>query len=460
MSFRIASIHHKKYWGIMAMLCLMVIVRNVLCFSFPIYAYLIVGVILCAICSKKEIVAFICSMAPYEMILQNGYMVLIASIFLIIKNKKCRVYNFLPVLAMILWEILHMFYGNTSILNISRQMMMIIALGIVLTVEPLDYSDGLQIKSFSMMTIFSSAITFLVFKIIYGYSIFSGDRLGGDTYDIVENFNGILNPNTGSMLCVLSICGLCILLKHQRKKSGIYILIIVLSVFVLLYQSKAAILSLIVVAFVMLYTTNKTMVISIIKSVPIIVAGIVLLITVFRAAFEGIVTRFSAIDLTSGRLSIFGFYHEYLFDDVKHLLFGTGLTSYQTTIMDELTDIQLLNSGAATYVKGKLTLVVSHNSIQEIVVTWGLLGLVLVGWLLFCYVRHKKMRRDFVNYLPFLFVVLYSLQGQWFVATIVPLCLIFCLTCLEYEIKEESQKVSEPRPESYIIINKRIEGII
>lgn len=423
---------HGRYYLFMLVLFLLVIIRNVIGIKIPVASFLLIALFVGMLCNSEENVAFICSMAPFEMTFQYRYMIIICAIFLVIKKQKIVLKNIIPIVFMILWDCLHYVNEGVALASAMRAFGVLLGLGLVLMVKPIDYSDGLPMRSLAVCTLFSCMITFYVNKGLTGYSFASSDRLGS-TYDMAESYNALLNPNVGSFLCVLSICGLVLLLKYGSNKYIDIPIIAALSVFILLFQSKSAMISVAFAIIIYLYANNKNWIMPTLRVIGLLVLMMILGFVFFRKAIEGVLSRFLAGDFSTGRVGIFQFYHDYLFAEPKRYLFGIGLYDYAARIAAQLNRAVLENSHAVTYVNDRLVLIVSHNNIQEILLIWGIPGVMMMGWLLKCIIQHRRMKRNIMHYLAFYFILLYTLQGQLLSSNVAIIGLIFSLVCMEYQ---------------------------
>lgn len=419
----------------MLFLLFLVVIRNIIGINLPVSSFLIVAFFVGLLCDNEEIVAFICSMAPFEMTFQYRYMILIGAAFLILKNRKIKPWAILPLVGMIIWDYLHYLDEGIAFASFMRMFGILLGLCVVLMMKPMNYSDGLAMRSLSVSTLFSCIVTLYVNKGLTGYSIASSERLGS-TYDLTESYNALLNPNVGSFLCILSVCGLLVLLKAKNSKKTDIPIIGALSLFVVLFQSKSALICLLTAFIIFFYANNRNWIIPTLRVIGLMLLICILGFVFFRQAIEGVLLRFFAGDFSTGRIGIFKFYHDYLFSDPKHYLFGIGLFDYSTRIAAHLSRAVLENSQAVTYVNDKMVLVVSHNNVQEILLIWGVPGVFLMSWLLGSIVKHKKMKRTIMHYLPLWFILLYTLQGQLLSSNIVLIGLIFSLVCLEYQGKD------------------------
>ena len=107
MRLSILSTKHLKYYILMLFLLFLVVIRNIIGINLPVSSFLIVAFFVGLLCDNEEIVAFICSMAPFEMTFQYRYMILIGAAFLILKNRKIKPWAILPLVGMIIWDYLH-----------------------------------------------------------------------------------------------------------------------------------------------------------------------------------------------------------------------------------------------------------------------------------------------------------------------------------------------------------------
>ena len=423
---------HTRYWLMMGAICLLVVVRNILKIQIPLASFLVAGFALCATSNREEIIAFICSMAPFEMTFQYRYMLLIGAMFLVIKGRRYNIRNIFPVLFMVIWDALHYMNHGIDISEFIRTFAVLITLGLILVVEPVDYSDGLPMRSLALMTLFSSLVTVYVNRGLTGYSFTSGDRLGS-TYDQAESFNALLNPNVGAFLCVLSICGLLLLQRNKNKKRMDLPVMLALSLIILLFQSRSAMISLAFAIVVCLYANNRNWVLLTLRTLGIVLVLAIIGFLFFRNTITGFLMRFMTGDFSTGRVAIFGFYNQFLMSDWKNLFFGVGLYGYSARIAQQFARNILSTSGAVTYVNDHMTLIMSHNNIQEIILVWGIPGVILMIWLLSVIVKHKTVPRNILHYLVFDFILLYTLQGQLLSSNIVMIGLIFSMVCMEYK---------------------------
>ena len=139
--------------------------------------------------------------------------------------------------------------------------------------------------------------------------------------------------------------------------------------------------------------------------------------------FEYYVGRFSDKDITTGRWGLMGTYHEYIMSSPMVLFFGNGLNDYAEILIN----------------KCRMP-VVPHNCIQEIVIAWGLVGLLMIA-LLFYLMIAKSTRYNFqknlVNYIPLIIIVFKSQAGQLLTSgyTLLALTLVYLSLCQNFRLR-------------------------
>jgi hypothetical protein len=127
---------------------------------------------------------------------------------------------------------------------------------------------------------------------------------------------------------------------------------------------------------------------------------LLLLVNAFAPfVFENFIARNDTDDITNGRGFLFQFYNNHIFSSFKYLLWGLGLQGYGSKI------IELYGSN----------ILVCHNGIQELCVTWGILGVILFGYLVISMIEHSRKSsgtRRFLAFVPLIALILDSMAGQ------------------------------------------------
>lgn len=437
---------HPRFAVLMTGFWMISLIRVVLGFNLPIYIYLIYSVVLCVLSTPVEIVSFMCSLIAFSGSFQYRYGLLIAIIVFIAKKgiKKLNIRLVIPLLLMMVWELAHISMSGLTVYGFLQEFSELIALTVIMLSEPLDYSDGLPIRTFSYCTLFSCFLNLIASILVLGFSLTSMNRLGKIGIDI-SDFQSLIDPNTMGFMCAFAICGLVLIRHKKREYTSDYIVSLLLFIFILLSQSKSAILGVIVIYILFVFFTEKPKSVSSKKFFRVImILGIAVLLsgTLFKTIIQAVIQRFQANDITTGRSAIFMFYTMHLFSSVKYMLFGIGLFNYNSQITKLYGNLWESYPGLATYRDDVIVYKPSHNNIQEILVVWGIIGIILVILLIKAMIDHYSGQKEKINYIPMIFLFIYGLQGEFLSAGGALMLLMFSLVCMEYiPIKKKSNRI-------------------
>ena len=129
------------------------------------------------------------------------------------------------------------------------------------------------------------------------------------------------------------------------------------------------------------------------------VLTVLLVVTLIPEVVTAVTNRFiNQTDITNGRTDLMVMYLREWVGNAWSFLFGYGIGSYQGVV----------NFGAG---------LVPHNIITDTLICWGLVGLVLVGWILWMMYRRNRpgvRRADVVlAYLPAIAALVVTMAGQY-----------------------------------------------
>lgn len=326
---------------------------------------------------------------------------------LIIKNiKRMRVDgSFVLILLMLIWELFHCFSSNwsPSMLVTAITPLLFVAVCLVIDFDNLDYSVIAR-------TVASVAAYMGLLQIIFYIVRANGNlvqvfttlgRLGSMSEENTL-IGGAINPNTLGIITVLGMTGLLqIQAAGLRKKTDIA-LFFVLLLLGMLTQSRTflACLFLMFVMVLIYQRKDSKKVWQILGSTILICILIVLVMAwVFPGILEDFVERFKVEDLTTGRGRIMGEYHRFVIDNPKVMFFGIGLSNFNEKVLN----VYQISSH------------VPHNSIQEIVVAWGIPGIVMMCLLIFMIIRKSAKyneKKSVMSYIPLAIILLKCMAGQ------------------------------------------------
>lgn len=443
----VIKISHPIFSSLMVGFYFLSVIRVAAGINLPVYLYLFFTAVICLLCTPVEIVSFMCSLVAFSGSFQYRYALLISMIALLAKRgiKKTNIRNVAPVLFMMVWELTHAAMSNLTLYGFLQEFSELLALTILLIDDPLDYSDGVPIRMFAYSSLFSCFMNLIASTNVLGFSIHSLTRLGKVGADIAD-FQSLIDPNTMGFICVISICSLLLVSYKGREKRSDKFIMLALFVFILLSQSKSALASIFIVFVLYFFLSEKRMVLSKKRIFRACFTAIIALLICF--AFNNVVSaffnRFKMGDISNGRIAIFAFYNMHLFYNMKNILFGIGLFDYNIQITNIYEDLWMSYSGLAASRGDSIIYKPSHNNIQEILVVWGIVGIILVVFLIVRMIKHYPGKKEIVNYVPLLILFIYGLQGEFLSSGVALMTLMFSQTCLEYlPIKRTIKKIKQ-----------------
>ena len=427
---RNSYVHFQSF---MLLICLVTILRNILSVNIPVSVYLLLSALVAVICSKSEIIAYMCALLPMGGMCQYRLALFIVTGIYLLKIRKPIIRRIIPLCLMIMWEVYHAPQSQLVLYGLVQEFSELIAISIVLMDSEVDYSDPLPLRVFGYMAVWSSIVNFIVCRKYFGFSLSSLTRLGNLSGDIPD-FQGMLNPNTNSFICLIAVSVFLLLKSFGCEKKSDKLIILLLAAFIVFTQSKAALVCLVAVYFLYYVfdqrrqTTSEDIIQLFFALILCAVAGAVFL----RDVIKKVISRFLAADISTGRIAIFKFYHDHLCRDPRYLWKGIGLYRYTKQIRALYGDLWQKYPGIATMAKGELVYKPCHMGFQEIVVAWGVIGLLLMG-LLFCMMLKSSRRiRKKTNYVTMLIILIFSSQGEFISSGSILLALFISLLCLNY----------------------------
>ena len=343
---------------VLAITVILIALRD--CLNFSIGSNIFSGICLIGslFLSQKERFVYLFSLLPFSRGLPYSEMILIvlaidiADAALVKKECKIRIGMYLPILGVIVIEILDTIkYGIDNVELIYLVFYMLVATYAV-DFHAFQDEEETYIYGYSTCTIVAIAlvvireISELGLNYIFTYNVRFGANTNGR---MVTNFNS----NELGLYCVVAICLLMVLNLKRNKKSA-FAMAVLLSMLGLVSISRTFIMLMVVSWFFYLILSKA----SITKGLAVAIAFSIAFLVVQSLVpnfVDWIKNYFVARSHTSGgRMNLVVDYFNWSFADMWTILFG--YSEYYT---------QILNSTAA------------HNGIQEIMVCWGIVGLVI-----------------------------------------------------------------------------------
>lgn len=397
----------------------------------PISSFLFLGltVIVAALAEKTEVIAFCFCCIPALNAFQTKYALWICIIIYMLrfKPKKFAIAPMAPILFLMFWEIVHGFAGTTSLVQVFRLFTELSFCCFVMALAAEDLDFNRIIRTMSAVAVCVCAIILLSQLKPYHYQVsalFSGTFRLGFGVDETKMSVGF-NPNYLSYMCLCCIEGLaCIVYKNQQKTVDL-VCIAALSVFGLLTMSKKFILC--AAAFLFLFAFSRKKKIRTLLGVAVLLVAVWLIFKYgFPSAYEALMARFEYGDLTTGRGDIFMYFHEQLSQDTGLLLFGVGLQDYRYKLLTR-------------YMSS-----IPHNGFQELLVMWGIPGLIAFVLFLWLMVRRAKRLNPhirFINYVPFLVMLLNVQVTQMASSSLVCVLIAVVYLCMVSDLRPQEKEI-------------------
>lgn len=385
-------------------LCIMFIVRDVFVVSIPLVVFLAFFAFGYCVFDYDYSLALSAILPLLNHGIQTNFVIMIAIIFYLFKygkNMKLTITHGLIVFLMI-FELMHMVIEPFSVSEYIRYFVQYLYLALILgeaRIGELLKKPVVVIKTFIFMAAFFMVDVGLVtLKYMDFSSIINSDFRFGTLEDFVVDKPTLFdNENMVALFAIIAI-NLLVVLMLKEKKSFVYraILGLFFTFFGLLTSSKTfLILFLVSVVMYILYIARKSLGKAFMALILGGSIGFVLAQTLFSEAVARIFARFSMADISTGRTRLFTAYHEYISSSFSRSVFGIGL-------QDVVKKSGVFNS--------------PHNGMQEVVLCWGYIGLVMVLAILILMLvdakKYSNTKIQFCYYIPFLiyFIFIQTIQ--------------------------------------------------
>ena len=418
--------------GLMLML---VFVRYALQINYPRAILLGLSAIMSFIGNPSQILALCMFSIPLTTAYHYVYAIFIAIIVYILKYERRIRFNvtIIPIFLLIIWELLHGIGGEFALKDLVRMFLPYLLCGLLRwqdeqSVKNLDYAYIVRAYAISTCAVCIILIFGVIKTVNYDLSkAFVGIQRLGKVEENSQQIGIIVNPNSLGIMCVMAASGLLQLITTgRRKKQDIYLLVVLLISGMLTVSRTYLALLLIMVllfGFAARHSFGERMRFLIII---VIITGLVIGLAywIFPGVFDAFSDRFDVDDLSSGRMTLFLKYNDYLLSRPEIMMFGIGLTNFPVRI-----------SLMTNFFN------VPHNGIQEIILAWGIIGLAI--FLAFCacfLIKEKKIwgRKTLINYIPFILWFAKIQAGQMVTSDYTMLLLAYCCLSVTYDFADKN----------------------
>lgn len=414
-------------------LLLLIMLRVLTSVPVPVTLVLLLSFIPAVVGTRSQMLAFAVSCIPLSTAFQYKYAILICIIFYALRSGgKIKLNHIaLAVAGMMVWELFHAFMGEFSFMEYLRGFAELLLLAVVAGMDMEKTDRELMYRSLALCTVGVCVTILLIQMKESGWSldfVTLAFRFGAGNVEM-ENFNISFNPNRMGFICNLSLSGLLILASHRKLTAGEIVLAVLLITFGVLTLSRTFLVCLAVVALGFIFSTRGTAqkkLLSVLSVLAAVGVCLVILFLIVPETIEAFVLRFQEKDLLNGRDTLFSFYNKHIWSSGLYCLFGIGLQDFVGKIRD-------------IYGTGWL---ICHNGYQQVWVTWGIVGMVLLGYLVYGIWRGAKTRARRISLtqcIPMLLIMVYVVSSQLISSGPVLLGIVYAYISMT----ENTQRVEE-----------------
>lgn len=378
--------------------CLLLFVRDVIGVNIPLFLFLVYFSMAYCFFSYDECLAVSAMLPLLNHGIQTNYVMLIACVMYILRFRRSTKINEIHAIVLLLciYELLHAFIPDFSFSEYSRYLFSFIYIALILgeyKIQSLLKNEKIVLRSFVFMDAYFMFEVLLVTIKYLSFSalVSSGFRFGTLEDYVVGKPTLFDNENMVGLFALVGVGILLVLLINgEKKKIQNILLIIYFSFFGLLTTSKTFIICLIFMVILFILYIYRLSFFKALGITVVTVTGVVYAInTVLSNEVQRVILRFQAADLSTGRNDLLKEYNRYIFSDWKRVTFGIGLQNV------------VEKSGVHNS---------PHNATQELLLCWGIIG--VVAMLVLTVIVLKNLRYRFTKkpalfyyILPIVFVV-------------------------------------------------------
>lgn len=390
--------------------------------------FIVIAAIFCLFSDKASIYCLMAFLVPIAHGISYTYIAAIAMVILLLKHRmRVKISGVLIMGVILLIELISALRGYFSFVNYLRFVgIFLIAFLMMIDIDE-EYDNVGIVKMFVAGYIVAMVDIFGQMLKRYSWSaILSLKARIGDTRQLLNiDSEGILlsfNPNELGFLCTLTVV-LCLMLYKKEKKLWYPILIVIASLIGVTTQSRTFVI-VYVFSILMYMCLSMHSLKSAFKVIFNFTIGAVAIIALANRLIpeyiRGILNRFAVSDISNGRVNIMQYYFYEMFQSIDRFIFGVGLQNY----------------------KDKYNYFISaHNATQEILISWGIIGLIAVIFLLIVIlINAKKINPNAlpIQYIPLVIFLIDIQSGQGFSDASGMLCLMVTYSAILIPLKGES----------------------
>ena len=365
----------------------------------------------------------ICCIAWSQAIKWHYVVIFCCLIFVIKYGRKIKPdVGIIPIVLIVIWEFLHCFSSGANLKNMVSYTFLYVFLVFLFFIRDMKTIDYTFIMRNFAIAVFSVCCILMLRLLIhnnfsFNMAFFDMQRLGLTD----EEIGGlVINPNSLGVLCVLAV-GVLMQVRSagEKKKLDIFLIILIL-VLGALTCSRTYLVCLLILCVFLFVTSNgglRKKLKFLLSVILVLVISLTLMYLIFPETLNMFIQRFNVDDISNGRNDLVVKYNEYLFSSVKAFLWGLGSINLGEKVLGL-----------------SIAFNVPHNGIQEIMVAWGIIGLLLFIGMIFVMIRRSKQEnphQSWTNYALLIVLLAKIMVGQVITSnyTMLSFALIYLSLC-------------------------------
>lgn len=424
------------FYALFALNILLLFLNYALQISIPSAVFIAILVFTAFIGDKDELISIcICCTAWSEGIKWHYVIILCSIIFVFKYGRKVKLNSsVIPIISIVIWEFLHCFSGKTNpngMVSYAFLYVFFVLIFFACDMKMIDYPFIMRNFAIAVFGVCCILVLRLLIHNNFNLDIAFLDmqRLGLTD----EEIGGmVINPNSLGVLCVLAVGCLMQIRSAGDKKTFDVFLIVVILILGALTCSRTYLVCLLILGVFRFLSSNigfKRRIQLLLGSMLVLLISISILSIVFPASLEMFIQRLTVEDITGGREVLFAEYNKYLLSSAKALIWGVG----SLNLSEKVTQMSISFN-------------VPHNGIQEILVAWGFIGLLLFVAMIFVMIRRSKQEnphQSLENYALLIVLLAKIMVGQVITSsyTMLAFALIYLSLCHDCTNKSLDKQV-------------------
>lgn len=398
---------NKSFFIFCFIISILLIIRDVYAVNIPKTVFLILTTSVFILYDMNYTAIFICFLIPLIVGLPGSYIFSVGFIIFLIKNSNKLILDkyLIPLVAIFFIELLSFIYGNFSILNFLRFAALLIFISFMIFNDKDNYDYKKMLLYFLFAAIIAELSILFQSININGLNnlIESGIRLGQTNRLLFDTGMRIsYNPNSLGILSAISISILLSLFNQNIKYKILIVILLVFQIFIGSMSLSVTFLILLGISILIYWLSMEKSIRRYIKNlaiVAIIIIGAYLSINYYTPTLvQKFSSRLAIDDISDGRIGITELYFDALVQHPERIFFGVGLQDYQK--------------------KSEVSMS-CHNGLQEILITWGIVGIFWVSLYIFFIYKYgwrgiTKKDRKIIYLLPLIIILVGVQSGQFF----------------------------------------------